>query len=157
MLGATLNLLNMVLDTAGSVLTRRYGANLTTFQINLVRFGAASAMTAMVCLAAKGWSAVARPEEPPPQWAAFVPRAQPMRAWLLVGSGALLVTFLCPLLSNYALFGLPLGVWTALGSLGPVWSVPVLFLIKGERTGARGIAGAGLAVAGAASLAIAAL
>ena len=36
-----------------------------------------------------------------------------------------------------------------LRSLGPVWSIPVLWLVRGERTSARGVLGATLAVAGA--------
>ena len=146
-LGAALNLLNMAFDTAGSVLTRRYGVGLSTWHINAVRFGSAAAMTLVGMLATKVWFAIARPGVAKPAWSALAPCSQPLGIWLKVAAGALLVTFLSPALGNYALFGLPLGIWSALNSLGPIWSVPILFILRGETTSSRGLVGAGFAVA----------
>ena len=151
-LGILLNVINLGFDIAGTVLTRRYGTACTTWQINLVRFGSAAAMTGAGCVSVLAWSALTKPGSPPPEWAALAPAKQPARVWLIVAAGVLLVTFLSPALGNHALFGLPLGIWSALSSLGPVWSIPVLLLIKRERTSPRGLAGAALAVAGAITL-----
>ena len=154
-LGSALNLLNMGLDTAGSVLTRRYGRGCTTWQINMVRFGSAALITLFGLVGFNAWHALAKPDETRPRWAALAP-TQPAKVWIAVGCGALLVTFLSPALSSHALFGLPLGIWSALSSLGPVWSVPILFILRRERTSGRGILGAALAVAGAAACSMAA-
>ena len=45
-------------------------------------------------------------------------------------------------------FQIELSAALTLGSVGPLYAVPVAFLVKGERTSARGCAGAVLAVAG---------
>jgi len=112
-------------------------------------------MTLAGLLVVKLWSALYQPRQLTPEWAALVP-PQPAKVWVAAGCGAILVTFLSSALSNYALFGLPLGIWSALSSLGPVWSIPVLYVVRRERTGARGVFGAALAVAGAAACSMAA-
>jgi drug/metabolite transporter (DMT)-like permease len=155
LLGSCLNLMNLAFDTAGSVITRRYGVGCTTWQINMVRFGSAALMTLAGLGCANAYFAVARPQEARPEWTATAP-PQPAKVWMAVGGGALLVTFLAPALSNHALFGLNLGVWSALASLGPVWSVPVLYVLRRERTSGRGLLGAALAVVGAAACSAAA-
>lgn len=70
--------------------------------------------------------------------------------WSHVIVGILFVTFLCPALSNYALFQIPLGLCLTLTSLGPVYAIPLVFLMSGERTGWQGMVGGLLAVAGVA-------
>ena len=150
LLGSALNLLNFGFDTTGAVLTRRYGQGLTTWQINMVRFGSGALMTLLGLVAINVWSAFARPDEPSPEWASLVP-VQPAEVWAVAACGALLVTFLSSALANYALFGLPLGIWSALSSLGPVWSIPVLYAVRRERTSKRAVLGAALAVTGAAA------
>ena len=44
--GYTLALTNMVLDVLGATLTRAYGAGASTFEVNAIRFGFASLVTA---------------------------------------------------------------------------------------------------------------
>ena len=155
LLGSALNLLNLALDTTGSVLTRRHGLTLTTWQLNFVRFGAGALMTLLGLVAVHAWSALARPHAPPPEWAALVP-TQPAKSWVAAGCGCVCTTFLASALANYALFGLPLGIWSAMTSLGPVWSIPVLYLLRREVTSVRGVLGAALAVCGAAACSMAA-
>eukprot|EP00930_Biecheleria_cincta_P032997 TRINITY_DN22857_c0_g1_i1.p1 TRINITY_DN22857_c0_g1~~TRINITY_DN22857_c0_g1_i1.p1 ORF type:complete len:459 (+),score=45.33 TRINITY_DN22857_c0_g1_i1:110-1486(+) len=154
LLGTALNMVNLVLDTAGHVLTRRYGHGLTTWQINMVRFGSGTLMTFLGLLLVNLWSALTKPDEPRPEWAVFIP-AQPLKVWAAIGCGATLCAFLAPACSNYALFGLPLGAWSALNSLDPVWAIPFLWAMRRERTSRRGILGAALAVAGAAACSVA--
>jgi hypothetical protein len=68
--------------------------------------------------------------------------------WISVAVGVMFVTFLCPALSNYALFQLPLSVSLTLNSLGPVYSIPLVYLMLHEKSGWQSMVGAVLAVAG---------
>jgi len=68
--------------------------------------------------------------------------------------GILLVTFSAPILGTWALFRIPLAVWNGLSALGPVWAVPVAFMLKGEAVTLRSALGAVLAASGAALLSI---
>jgi drug/metabolite transporter (DMT)-like permease len=61
--------------------------------------------------------------------------------WLKVSVGVLFVTFLCPAMSNYALFRLNLGLCLTLNSLGPVYSLPLLNLMKREPITMRAVLG----------------
>jgi hypothetical protein len=70
--------------------------------------------------------------------------------WLRVSVGVLFVTFLCPMLSNYALFKIDLGLCLTLTSLGPIYAIPLLWLIKGDVISLRAMLGSSLAVAGVA-------
>lgn len=60
--------------------------------------------------------------------------AMTTQQWLAVATGVLFVTFLCPSLSNYALMirQIPIGLCLTLTSLGPVYSLPLLWLMRGE-------------------------
>ena len=56
------------------------------------------------------------PAPPPPRWYELPPLTR--MGWLHINGGVALVTFLCPALSNYALFRLALGLAVSLGSVG---------------------------------------
>lgn len=84
-----------------------------------------------------------------PQFADMTPHQ-----WASVTVGVLFVTFMCPAMANYALFKLPLGLCLTLTSLGPVYSVPILCVLWGEKSGMQGIIGSILAVAGIAVMCI---
>ena len=71
------------------------------------------------------------------------------REWRVVALGVVLVTFLCPALSNYALFRLPLGAWASLTALGPVYAIPIFYVLRREGTRPVGMLGAALASYGA--------
>ena len=68
--------------------------------------------------------------------------------WHKVALGVLFVTFTCPSLSNYALFQIDLGTCLTLTSLGPLFSIPLVYFIRGEIVSQRAIAGATLSVLG---------
>jgi len=148
LLGYALNFINILLDVFGSVLTRRYGAGHSTFEICFMRFGFASIGIATIALLSKSFTRLCGLS--PPSWATL-PK-QSTRTWISMGFGVVLVTYLSPSLGNYALFGLPLAVWTALGSLGPVYSIPIKWIREGERTPTSGVVGAALATGGCALL-----
>ncbi len=58
------------------------------------------------------------------------------------------MTFVTPLLSNYALFRVPLAVALTLGSVGPLYSLPLLYAMKGEVPSRRAVWGTAAAVGG---------
>ena len=76
----------------------------------------------------------------------------PRGAWARVVCGILFLTFLCPAISNFALLRLALGLSLTLGSLGPIYALPLVWLMKGERVTVRAVLGSALAVAGVAIL-----
>eukprot|EP00959_Pyramimonas_sp_CCMP1952_P319608 6687574-Pyramimonas_sp.AAC.1 len=87
-----------------------------------------------------------------PAWARLPQMSR--EAWLATVAGVLLVTFTAPTLGTWALFRIPLAAWNALGALGPVWAVPVTFLLKGEAITLRAASGSALAACGAALLGV---
>lgn len=172
--GYCLAAINVILDAVGSLLTKIYGEKMTTWEINFLRFGFASVVMAFLCMAMyvmKGGvkkSALSRSSYE------MVERGNPSHAkdvalenvsvdawyvfptydkmsyeqWGHVVLGILFVTFICPALSNYALFQIPLGICLTLTSLGPIYSVPLVWFMTGETTGRQGMLGAILAVGG---------
>ena len=160
--GYALALTNMALDVLGATLTRAYGVGATTFEVNALRFGFASLVTAAIMACAHMRSALstwmsaastgpAGPTHcapiPAPAWARMPTLSA--REWRVVALGVVLVTFLCPALSNYALFRLPLGAWASLTALGPVYAIPIFYVLRREGTRPVGMLGAALASYGA--------
>ena len=109
-----------------------------------VRFGLAAVALALAWLFS---GAVARPD---------AKRPDPMsrRAWFQSALGVFFTTFLCPLISVWTMFVLPLGVAVALSSLTPLWSLPV-GAWYGRPISATASVGAALATGGVACLAFA--
>ena len=68
--------------------------------------------------------------------------------WGKVVVGIGFVTFMCPAMSNYALFQIPLSLCLTLTSLGPVYSLPMVYIMNGEVSGPRAVIGAVFAVIG---------
>ena len=54
-------------------------------------------------------------------------------SWMHVTFGVIFVTFLCPVLSIYALFTMDVAVCLTLTSLGPLYSLPLVMLMKKEK------------------------
>ncbi len=209
--GYACSVANVFADSVGSLLTKMHGGGMTTWSINLIRFGYAGVVLGGISVAmrvrerrrmaaspsssssprsssggGKGGTGgggggsggptkqrrqgdadrgasmddvddlnreVASRELPPP----FPPRWYELptltrRGWLQINAGVALVTFLCPALSNYALFRLALGLAVSLGSVGPLYGLILDWPFKGRRPTVSGCAGALLAVAGVAIL-----
>jgi len=66
--------------------------------------------------------------------------------WCLFG--VLLVTFICPSLSTFALFQLPLGLMLTLTSLGPLYSLPLVYFLRNEKVSLLACMAAIVAVVG---------
>ena len=72
--------------------------------------------------------------------------------YAIISLGVAFTTFATPALSNYALFQIALALALTLGSMGPVYMLPLSWLIQGDRPTFRACLGAVLAVAGVAIL-----
>ena len=151
--------LNVVFDAVGAVITKKHAGKLLTWEINLVRFGfAASLMCVLVVARGIGTGFGARPSSavtaasasPPPRGGAWhrLPVLGSARAWGLVLLGCLSTTFICPLLTAWALFRIDVAVYGTLTSTGPIYSLPVVRLLKKERVSWRAVSGAFVAVGG---------
>mmetsp|Transcript_13358 Transcript_13358/g.19538 ORF Transcript_13358/g.19538 Transcript_13358/m.19538 type:complete len:389 (+) Transcript_13358:118-1284(+) len=72
----------------------------------------------------------------------------PPQNWLYVSLGVFFVTFLFPALTNYALFQIALALVLTLTSIGPLYALPLSWMITKERPSWKGVVGATLAVVG---------
>jgi len=218
--GYALSVLNVVLDTYGSLLTKQHGVGMSTWNISLIRFGFAAAFCIVLSsilnlrdallkshrskgakgdedlsnsrtgndIIANGSSSLrgsvlqlmnyrlgkdveTRKEEPAdlpngpkdennepkkvrsidnePTWYSL-PRMS-RKSYAIISVGVAFTTFATPALSNYALFQIALALALTLGSMGPVYMIPLSWL-QGDRPTVRSCLGALLAVAGVAIL-----
>ena len=192
--GFAMAILNVVLDTYGSVLTKEHGSKFSTWEINLVRFGFAGVVM-IVCsillqvrdyiqpnddkkdpggneLPPPGTTAdrdeergtgavdtstadVSTSTSPTPHaedaaWYKLPLDTMTRSSWLHVCLGVLFVTFVTPALSNYALFQIALALALTLGSVGPLYALPLTFVMQKDQKlpTLRVCLGAALAVAG---------
>ena len=164
--------LNVALDVYGAILTKQHGAGLSTWDICLIRFGSSAVILLAFSLAARAFYAgrrrhatggarmVARARVPgedaaaaaagaaadPGRWARLPALGAEGYAWI-VGATAL-ATFACTALQNYAIFQINLATFSTLLSLTPIFALPCVWLLKGERVTARAVIGSIVAVAG---------
>lgn len=130
--GYVLAVANVVLDTYGSLLTKQHGWNFTTWGINLIRFGCSGLLMAIVsvilslykyqCASKKsGNDDGAETTKKEREW--YQLPSKTTRMWAQVCVGVVFVTFLCPALSNYALFQIPLAYALTLTSIAPLYAL----------------------------------
>lgn len=74
------------------------------------------------------------------------------RDWAKIAIGVVFVTYTCPSLFNYALFHMKLGLCLTITSLGPIFSIPLVYIMKKEKTSLRAIAGSMFSFVGVAML-----
>lgn len=177
--GYGLALLNVTLDAYGSLLTKEYGENLNTWEINTIRYGFAGLVLLFISIAMRirdkvffpglnkknmiskaiilgiendsngGLASPANNQSSSPVISPWyrLPNME-VEPWLIVSLGVLFVTFLCPALTNYALFEIALGLAVTLHSTTPLYTVPLSYLLKGEVPTKRGVLGALMASGG---------
>jgi drug/metabolite transporter (DMT)-like permease len=161
--GYAMAFLSMLMDVAGSVFTKSSAVGLSPFDINAVRFGSASVSLAIwqllhcrrAAAAGGGGEGEGGGADGATAPASAGRRRMGPGAWLKVGLGVLFCTCLAPTFNNVALFRLPLAVYVTLGSTGPLFSLPIKYLLDGERASAGAVLGAATAVGGVALLAFA--
>ncbi|KAL7536130.1 hypothetical protein ACHAXR_006932 [Thalassiosira sp. AJA248-18] len=167
-------IINVLADSLGSLLTKMYGVGMTTWSINLIRFGFAGVVLICISTGMRCSRRYLQPEEyiepksevdevgsatmhidnsnvtptepPPPQW--FELPTLTRIGWLQITAGVGLVTFLHPALGNYALFQIALGLAVSLGSIGPLYGLFMDWPFKGKRPTIYGCIGVLMAVAG---------
>ena len=67
-------------------------------------------------------------------------------AWIV--GATYLATFACTALQNYAIFQINLATFSTLLSLTPIFALPVVWFVKGERVTLRAVLGTIVAVCG---------
>lgn len=181
-LGYGLALLNVLFDAYASLLTKRHGSGMTTWEINLIRMGFAG--VSMLAISGflrlrdyMAWRArsARRKSRPagagknryfdqewssddgleslehynvPDVYAWYRMPTMSVRPWVVVSVGVLFVSFLSPALSNYALFEIAIALAVTLGSVTPLFTLPLGWLLKGERPTRKGVTGAATATLG---------
>ena len=148
MAGYVFAFLNVLFDVLGAFLTRKYGSQMTTFDINAVRFGSAAVTLGMVggiaktCIARESTLGIGLLGKT--NWL----ENMSTRTWLWISVAVLFVTVGCPALSNWALFQLPLSVCLCLTSVSPLYAIPMSFLVKKEKVTLRAVVGSVVAISG---------
>lgn len=158
---------NVILDTYGSILTKQYGQGMSTWSINLIRFGSAGIIMLFISVSsyifmnlkdnerkAKYSSSLATQsfDHNAAPWY-LLPKLN-INGWLKICVGVLFVTFICPALSNYALFQITLAFALTLGSIAPLYALLLEWPLNRVKPSIRAITGACLAAGGVAILSI---
>lgn len=157
--GLCMGVSNVLLHTFGALITKLYGGNMNTWEINLVRFGFAGVVMLVISLFMhlrqhvwiKPDDVVGVHKEVTTPWYGLP--AMPTSWWIRICLGVALVSFLHPALTNYAMFQVALALLLTLESVGPIYSLPLVFVLESEKPSFRASLGALLAVGGIAILA----
>ncbi|CAJ1890607.1 unnamed protein product [Cylindrotheca closterium] len=150
--GYILAVMNVLLDTYGSLLTKQHGWNFTTWGINLIRFGCSGVLMAIVSVSLALYQRPSKndSDQEPKKEAWFKLPSKTIRMWAQVCLGVVFVTFLCPALSNYALFQIPLAYALTLTSITPLYAAFFEWTFWGQskRPTFRALLGSSMAVGG---------
>eukprot|EP00557_Chaetoceros_sp_GSL56_P009481 CAMPEP_0176490014 /NCGR_PEP_ID=MMETSP0200_2-20121128/7623_1 /TAXON_ID=947934 /ORGANISM="Chaetoceros sp., Strain GSL56" /LENGTH=414 /DNA_ID=CAMNT_0017887249 /DNA_START=72 /DNA_END=1313 /DNA_ORIENTATION=+ len=155
MRGYVLAIGNVVLDTYGSLLTKQHGGKFSSWSINLIRFGSAGIIMIVISCFMRIYhhqttdrKTTTSHHHDTVSWY-MLPTMQ-MSSWLKICMGVLFVTFICPALSNYALFQIALALALTLSSITPLYALWLEWLIHGsmKRPTWKSLGGATLAVGG---------
>lgn len=141
--------LNVIFDSCGNVITKTFAIHLSSFEVNLVRFGFAGLVLVFVSIFMRltdSNSNRLNDSSITPLWYRLPDLT--VLSWLRVSFGVLLVTFLSPSLYIYGLFRIKLGVALTLGALSPLFAVPMEWLLKGYKPTYRAFVGAILSIIG---------
>lgn len=151
---------NVILDTYGSILTKQHGGGMSTWSINLIRFGSAGIIMGLISLTSyvvnstcnKRRTITSSVTNESRVW--YLLPSMNVISWLKICIGVVLVTFLCPALSNYALFQISLAFALTLGSISPLYGLILEWPLKGIKPSFRCIIGACAAIGGVVILSI---
>jgi len=146
-IGYLYSIANVILDSYGFVLTKQFGGAFTSWQIGLVRFGFAGVVLVLISFLMRFLELLKLNKYQIENTWYKLPTMQ-TTDWSKILIGVLFVTFLCPSLTNYAIFEIPLGLALTLFSIGPLYAIPLVWILKNEGPTFRGIVGGVIAVAG---------
>ncbi len=154
--GYVFAVINVLLDTYGSLLTKQHGGGMSTFAINLIRFGSSGLLmvivTIFMTIASQNKKLTTSTSETQTPWY-LLPKLTG-KAWTKVCIGVVFVTFLCPSLSNYALFQMNLAFALTLGSITPFYALILEWPFYGKKPSLRALFGVCLTIGGVAILSI---
>jgi drug/metabolite transporter (DMT)-like permease len=151
---------NVLFDTFGSIWTKKYGVGMTAWEINLIRFGFAGiSMLALSCiLHARDYYFPKQEQQDRDEGESTSSKSSngkwyglpemSRRSWMHISFGVLFLTFLTPALSNYALFQIALALALTLGSVGPLYALPLTWLMQSQKPTVTSSLGALAAVGG---------
>ncbi|KAG7344545.1 EamA-like transporter family protein [Nitzschia inconspicua] len=144
--------LNILFHTVGSTLTKIYGAGMTTWEINLIRFGFAGLSMGLISSSLIVRSKLSTNQSRFNHLTVSLPwyslPSLSASSWAHVCSGVMCVTFLHPSMVNYAMFQVPLALLLTLDSIGPLYSLPMGWMIQGDQPTYKACIGACLSVGG---------
>ncbi|CAE8611792.1 unnamed protein product [Polarella glacialis] len=150
--GYAFSVCNCFFDVIGWLLVKQHGRGSTTWHINLIRFGTAGIEIAIFLGAVVFTSRVMG--RTPPDWC-LIPKGLGRRGWAVLCLGVVFVTFVTPALTQYAIFEIEMAPYVTLTSTGPIWALPIGWVLKRERVSRRACCGSLLAVLGVVPLALA--
>jgi len=154
---------NVILHTFGALITKKYGVGMTTWEINLIRFGFAGICMLIMSIfmktrrrqqqqqgfetAESGASTTSADTKKKEEWF-DLPPLKSWALWMRISVGVLFVSFFQPALTNYAMFQIALALLLTLESIGPIYSLPLAYILQKEKPTIRAGVGACLAVGG---------
>ena len=154
--GWTMSFSNVVLHTFGVLITKKFGVGMTTWEINFIRFGFAGVcmllLSILLHLGSRGTDGLDYDDIGGHQKPWYLLPVIGVSSWIRVSAGVVFVSFLQPALTNYAMFQISLALLLTLESIGPLYSLPLSFLLQNESPGFRATIGAVLTVTGIAIL-----
>lgn len=158
---------NVILDTYGSILTKQFGKGMNTWAINLIRFGSAGIIMILISTSMFVFTRLKNiyntssnqsyPEisgKSKLRWYMLPNGSMNSIDWMKIVLGVMFVTYICPLLSNYALFQISLVMALTLTSISPLFALILEWPLKNTRPTLRACCGASLAVGGVILLSI---
>jgi drug/metabolite transporter (DMT)-like permease len=146
---------NVLLHTFGALLTKTYAGGMTTWEINFIRFGFAGLCMLLLSffmrlrrvLSGSGtFSGTDGAGTKTEEW--YELPTIKGSWWIQVSVGVFFVSFLHPALTNYAMFQIALALLLTLESIGPLYSLPLSYILENEKPTYRACLGALLAVVG---------
>lgn len=152
--GLIVSVSNVIFHTLGASITKIYATDLTTWEICWIRFGFAGLCMMAISFGFYMQRSLLFVKSNPVIWAPtwyLLPKAT-NHSWWCVSVGVMFVSFCQPALTNYALFQISLALLMTLESIGPLYSLPLAFVVEKEAPTSQATAGAVLAVAGIAIL-----
>ena len=142
--GYGLAVTNIFLDVIGAIFIKLYSYNLSSFEINFIRFGFSGYSMGLCGLLVR--KCLPTCDETLIELFRFPSLTN--RDWALIFFGILCVTFMCPFLTVYAYLYVELPICMTLSSLGPVYSVFIVRVCKGEMITKRTVSGCTLSISG---------
>ena len=133
--GLIMGILNVIFHTFGALITKVYGVNMNTWEINLVRFGFAGLVMLFISIVMTFLYGSTNNEKQHSTTSSstvwyVLPSNMRLSWWIRIACGIGMCSFLCPALTNYAMFQIALALLLTLESIGPIYSLPIAYILE---------------------------